>query len=327
VGRGLDVRRLSKWGLPRIGKQMAATTQRSTTAQGSTSAVDELLFHNDSVSLCLLVNRRNRTVRVIDFRAGPTLAKRNFVIAAAKREGIEKVFVLVERDEVGTWMRLGFHREGSIPGFYKRSDAWLMGAVVADMGPMRPETVFDDDDLDDDEPNLALEAANKLVEKAKRVAKDEKAIPATKIAPMKRDACAKAVAAALKANRALTGFEPFSRDAERVANVVTGKGGFELVTSYELQPSFGSAFFEILTGPRDESERLLTISSLRTLMATLVDAGAVSAFTMTPADDLLLSAALIGAGFRKSAVLASHLVIANKRRDALVWAKRLVGEN
>ncbi|MFO0617035.1 MAG: hypothetical protein U0414_30850 [Polyangiaceae bacterium] len=307
---------------------MAATTQRSTTTTQSSNGVDELLFHNDSVSLCLLVNRRNRTVRVIDFRAGPTLAKRNFVIAAAKREGIEKVFVLVERDEVGTWMRLGFHREGSIPGFYKRSDAWLMGAVVADVGPMRPETVFDDDDdLDDDEPNVALETANKLVEKAKRLAKDDKPVPATKIAPMKRDACAKAVAAALKANRALTAFEPFSRDAERVAHVVTGKGGFELVTSYELQPSFGSAFFEVLTSPRDEAERLLTISALRSLAATLVDAGAVSAFTMAPADDLLLSAALIGAGFRKSAVLASHIVVANKRRDAIVWAKRLVGEN
>jgi hypothetical protein len=308
---------------------MAATTQRtsSTTGSNQNNGVDELLFHNDSVSLCLLVNRRNRTVRVIDFRAGPTLAKRNFVIAAAKREGIEKVFVLVERDEVATWMRLGFHREGSIPGFYKRSDAWLMGAVVAEVGPMRPESVYDDDDLEDDEPNVALETANKLVEKAKRIAKEEKPVPPTKITKLKRDPAAKAVAAALKTNRALTAFEPFSRDAERIAHVVTGKGGFELVTSHELQPSFGSAFFELLTGPRDEGERLLTVSALRTLMTQLVEAGAVCAFTMTPADDLLLAAAMLGAGFRRSAVLASHIVVANKRRDAIVWSRRLVGEN
>src|SRR5260221_12935493 len=88
----------------------------------ASSGVDELLFHNDTVSLCLLVNRRHQTLRVIDFRAGPTLAKRNFVIAAAKREGVEKVFTLVERDEVTTWVRLGFSREGSNPSFYKRSD-------------------------------------------------------------------------------------------------------------------------------------------------------------------------------------------------------------
>jgi len=303
---------------------MAATTQRST------QAVDELLFHNDSVSLCLLVNRRNKTLRVIDFRAGPTLAKRNFVIATAKREGIEKVFVLVERDEVATWMRLGFRREGSIPGFYKRSDAWLMGAVVAEVGPMRPETAYDDDLEDDvEEPSPSIELAAKLVEKAKKLAKEtvEKSVPLTKIAPLKRDAATKAVLAAQKAGRALTAFEPFSRDAERLAHTITGRGGFELVTSHELQPSFGSAFFELLTGPRDENERMLTVSAIRTFMGKLVELGAQSAFTMTPADDILLSAALLTAGFRRSAVLASHLVVGGKRRDALVWAKRLVGEN
>lgn len=304
---------------------MAATTQ------GSTQAVDELLFHNDSVSLCLLVNRRNRTVRVIDFRAGPTVAKRNFVIATAKREGIEKVFVLVERDEVNTWMRLGFRREGSIPGFYKRSDAWLMGAVVADVGPMRAESAYDDEDIDDgvDEPTDATIAAGKVAEKAKKLAKDlvEKALPPTKIAPMKRDQAQKAVAAAHKAGVALTAFEPFSRDAERTAHVVTGRGGFEVVVSHELAPSFGSAFFELLTGPRDEAERVLTLSALRTYLSRLVELGAVSAFTLIPADDVALSTCLFAAGFRKSAVLASHLVVGGKRRDAMVWAKRLVGEN
>src|SRR4051812_814568 len=113
---------------------MAAKTRIETTR-----GVDELFFHNNTVSLCLLVNRRNKTLRVIDFRAGPTLAKRNFVIATAQREGVEKVFPLVERDEVSTWTRLGFTREGSIPGFYKRSDAWILGAVVSQVGPVRAE--------------------------------------------------------------------------------------------------------------------------------------------------------------------------------------------
>ncbi len=304
---------------------MAATTQPST------QAVDELLFHNDSVSLCLLVNRRQGTLRVIDFRAGPTLAKRNFVIATAKREGIEKVFVLVERDEVATWMRLGFRREGSIPGFYKRSDAWLMGAVVAEVGPMRPESAYDDDELDDAEaePSAASIAAQKMIEKAKRLVKEagEKAVPPTKIAPMKRDQAMKAVAAADKQSRALTGFEPLSRDAERLAHVITGRGGFELVVSHELQPSFGSAFFELLTAPRDEAERALTVSALRTFTTRLIELGAHTAFTIVPADDLLLSVALVGAGFKRSAVLASHVVVGGKRRDAIVWGRRLVGEN
>ncbi len=70
---------------------MAATAQRPNTA-----TIDELSFNNDAVSLCMLVNRRHASVRVIDFRAGATLAKRNFVLTTARREGIEKVYVLVE---------------------------------------------------------------------------------------------------------------------------------------------------------------------------------------------------------------------------------------
>ena len=40
----------------------------------------------------------------------------------ARREGVEKVVLLVEKDEVSSWTRVGFVREGTIPGFYKRSD-------------------------------------------------------------------------------------------------------------------------------------------------------------------------------------------------------------
>src|SRR5271170_4894628 len=92
--------------------------------------VEEVLFQNDAVSLCLLINRRAKTMRVVDFRAGPTLAKRKLVLELAKREGMEKAYTLVERDELATWVKLGFAKEGNIPGFYKRSDAFLLGCSV-----------------------------------------------------------------------------------------------------------------------------------------------------------------------------------------------------
>ena len=87
--------------------------------------VEEIFFQNDAVSLCLLIHRRSKTMRVIDFRAGPSNAKRMFVLSLAQREGVEKVYTLVERDEVATWVKLGFAKEGNIPGFYKRSDAFI----------------------------------------------------------------------------------------------------------------------------------------------------------------------------------------------------------
>ena len=291
----------------------------------SDTATGELSFNNEAVSLCMLVNRRHQVVRVIDFRAGATLAKRNFVLNVARREGIEKVFLLVERDEVTTWSRLGLRREGSIPGFYRRSDAWIMGAVVNNVGPVRGDTMYDDDDDVDDEPNPALELAEKHIDKAKKVVKEtiDRPLPPTKVAVIRRDVALKAVAAATKAGRAMTGFELFSRDAERHYLSVTGKGSFELCASYEVQPSFASSMLEILVGPRNEAERALTTSALKTLLGKLGEINATSTFTIAPADDVLLSSCFLAAGFRKSAVLASHVDVGGKRRDAIVWSKKL----
>lgn len=301
------------------------------TVTDSSSGIDELLFQNDTVSLCLLVNRRHRTLRVIDFRAGPTFAKRNFVIAAAKREGVEKVFTLVERDEVNTWTRLGFTREGSIPSFYKRSDAWILGAVVSQVGPMRTDasSLDDDDDMpaeDDGGGSPAAAQAERTINKAKKLLKDQgdKAIPSVKLATVREADAKKAVALAQRTGRALTGFEAFGRDAIRTAYLFTGRGGFELYASWEMQTCFGNSFLELLTGPRTEPERLATVAAVRTLCERILAEGAVSTFTFAPADDVLLASVFLANGFRRSAVLSRHIVVGGERRDAILWSKKLL---
>src|SRR5688572_5497296 len=102
----------------------------ATRASTSASPSEEIFFSNSGVSLCLLVNRRARAMRVIDFRSGPSPTKRIFVLSLARREGVDRVYTLVERDECSTWAKMGFAREGNIPGFYKRSDAFVLGAIV-----------------------------------------------------------------------------------------------------------------------------------------------------------------------------------------------------
>jgi hypothetical protein len=307
---------------------MAATSLQSSQ---KASGVDELLFQNDTVSLCLLVNRRHGSLRIIDFRAGATLAKRNFVLAAAKRERVEKVFTLVERDEVTTWTRLGFQREGNIPGFYKRSDAWILGAVVSEAKPMNGaipgDPDEDDDDLSPEEPgSVASALAERTLAKAKRVLKNmtAKSMPAMKIAKVREADAKKAVLAATREGRAITGFEPFGRDVQRTVHVVTGRSGFELYASWESQACFGNSFLEILSGPGEEEDRTMYIGALRTLCDRLVQEGAVNTFCLAPADDVALSAIFLSAGFRRSAVLASHLVVGGVRRDAILWSKKLL---
>ncbi len=309
-----------------------------TWTNAANSGVDELLFHNDTVSLCLLVNRRHSTLRIIDFRAGPTLAKRSFVVAAAKREGVEKVFTLVERDEVATWTRLGFTREGSIPSFYKRSDAWILGAVVSQIGPARAPrgTVYEEaDDEDEDSEARAISPAAALAERtiarARRLLKStseatsEAAFPAVKLAPATEASTSKALSTAQRSGRALTGFEPFSRDVERRAFTLSTRGGYTVTASVETQACFGNSFFELLTGPRTEPERLAATSAVRALEARLKDEGAVSTFTLAPADDVTQAAVFLGAGFRRSGVLAQHVMLKGERKDAIVWSKKLAG--
>lgn len=301
---------------------MAAKNWSATAAQ---SGVEELLFHNDSVSLCLLVNRRHRALRVIDFRAGATVAKRNFVLATAKRERVEKVFTLVERDEVSTWTRLGFTREGSIHAFYKRSDAWILGAVVSQVGPVRE--IERDEDEDDEEGAERASPATTLAErtsaKARRLLKSDAALPAVKIAPAREADVRKAVSAAQRSGRALTGFELFGRDVTRTPLLITTRGGFELFASWETQSCFGNSFLELLTGPRNEAERLATTAAVRALCDRLAEGGVYSTFTMSPADDVALATAYLSNGFRRSAVLARQVVIKGERKDAIVWSKKL----
>jgi len=300
--------------------------------------VEEIFFQNDAVSLCLMIHRRAKTMRVIDFRAGPSNAKRMFVLALAQREGVEKVYTLVERDEVSTWLKLGFAREGNIPGFYKRSDAFLLGCSVANPGRPQSEVriavrepVASDEPIEEVEEEeapvdaRALELAERTIVHGKKAAKalSGKALPNVKINPITEAEARKHVAAAVKANRALTGFEPFGRDVERAYFMLTGRGGYELVVSTESQACFGNAFLEMLTAPKSDGERLGVVGALRSLSEKMIAAGVVSVFALAPSDDVSLATAFAFNGFRRTGLLQNHLQVGNVRKDAIIWSRRL----
>ncbi len=294
--------------------------------------IEEMFVQNDAVSVCLLINRRTKTMRVIDFRAGPSHAKRLFVLNFAKREGMEKVYTLVERDEVSTWVKLGFSKEANIPGFYKRSDAFLLGSPVD--AALQKEDVRalldtssddDDDDSIDEKPSPAHELMEKTLVQAKKHVKGllDRQLPATKLAQVKESAIQKPLEKALRSERALTAFEPFGRDVERRYFQLSARGNFELVASTESQSCFGNTFLELLTGPTTEAERLATISALGTLCDKLLSEGVVSCFALTPSDDLALATAFVFNGFRRTGLLVGHMLASGKRKDAIVWSRKL----
>jgi hypothetical protein len=297
--------------------------------------VEEIFFSNDAVSLCLLIHRRTKTMRVIDFRAGPSNAKRMFVLTLAQREGVEKVYTLVERDEVATWVKLGFAKEGNIPGFYKRSDAFLLGASVKEAlrTPVQSEMRLavadperEEDDVVEEKPiNPHQIRAEKTLAQAKRIAKDlvERPLPNAKVAALRENDAKRQLEKALKAGRALTAFEPFGRDVERRYFSVTARQGFELVASTESQACFGNAYLELLTGPKTDLEKLATVSALRAICDKLLSEGVVSCFSLVPSDDVALATAFVFNGFRRTGLLVNHVVVGGQRKDAIIFSRKL----
>jgi hypothetical protein len=293
-------------------------------------------------------------MRVVDFRAGPTLAKRKLVLELAKREGMEKAYTLVERDELSTWVKLGFAKEGNIPGFYKRSDAFLLGCSVdaalarepreipmqsevrislrgrlAHTQPPPPPAAVEDDDPPEVVDDSAHVFAEKTLAHAKKQAKDlaDKALPVAKVTQVREADVKKALEKALKAGLALTAFEPFGRDVERRYFIATCRPAksppFELIASTESQACFGNAFLELLTAPRGEVEKLATVAALRALCERLLADEVVSCFALGPSDDEALSCAFVANGFRRTGLLQNHMVVGSIRKDAIIWSRKL----
>jgi hypothetical protein len=298
------------------------------------AGIEEMFVQNEHCSLCLLLNRRTKTMRVIDFRAGPSHAKRLFVLKLAKREGIEKVYTLVERDETHTWMKLGFAKEANIPGFYKRSDAFLLGVGVDEalateikgsLEVTASDQEDDDDDVVEDKPSPAHDRMEKTLVQAKKQSKQllDRPLPVAKIAQVKAPDVQKTVDKALKNGSAMTAFEPFGRDVTRRHFIVSAKNNFELVTSIESQGCFANAFLELLTSPTTEHERLATISSLRAICDKLLAEGTVSCFSLAPSDDIALATAFVFNGFRRTGLLVGHTPVKGERKDMIVWSRKL----
>ncbi|MGD8317125.1 MAG: hypothetical protein PVH21_11030 [Myxococcales bacterium] len=275
--------------------------------------VEELYFRSDSAYLCLLVNRRSRCIRVIDFRAGALPAKRLYIQSVATQENIDKVITLVEKDEVSSWTRVGFVREGTIPGFYKRSDGHLCGCVIGD----KTASIEVSD--------ASAKLADRTINAAKKAAKDlpEKIKGATVRPASEKDALG-ARDSAWRKGPALGSFDTFGRDAERIyydASVRRSKTNY---VSAEFQDCFGHALVEVLRLPKTENEMLAVYAGLKALGDDLEDRGIVAAFAFAPHDHLEISTAFSAAGYRKTGLLAQGTLDADgSRKDAILWTRKL----
>ncbi len=278
--------------------------------------VEELHFKSESAYLCLLVNRRIGLIRVIDFRAGALPAKRLFIQNVAKREQIAKVILLVEKDEVSSWTRVGFVREGTIPGFYKRSDGHLVGCVIGD----RTASI----EVSDEGQRIAERTVNAGKKNAKEV---PDLIPGVAVEVIDVDDALAARDEAWKKRGSdgptLSGFDAFGREAERYYVEATAKKGRKVYLTAEFQDCFGHSLIEILRSPSEDADVLGLAAALRTMTDDLKERGIISAFGFAPSDDIGLATAYVAAGFRRTGLLAHGCQSGGDRKDAILWTKKL----
>src|SRR5688500_3046663 len=284
-------------------------------AEAAPPVLEELHFRSDNAFLCLLLNRRNKFIRVIDFRAGALPAKRLFIQSIAKREGVEKVITLVEKDEVSSWTRVGFVREGTIPGFYKRSDGHLCGCVIGERTAA----------LEVNEDTMKL--AEKTIVAGKKYARDpEEEIRSATLRDLTEHQAHVVRDQVWAKGTGMGTFDPFGRGAERVylEAAPKSKSGKANIISAEFQDCFGHSLVEILRSPDGEQEVLAVTHGLRHMAEELKKRGIISAFGFAPSEDVALGTAYLGAGFRKTGLLARGIMTGpDKRSDAILWTRKL----
>ena len=301
----------------------------------------EIVIERRGVYLCLLVNRAQRAMRVIDFRSGPSAEKCRLILEVARQHAVSRVFTLVERDEVSAWARVGFSREGCIPGFYKRSDAYVLGSLL------------DEADAPQSETRIAIPASHRAqfsvttgsetsfrmdarLLRATRVQADQSyqkarklagalaaASPVPRMASVREHDLRRARAVAERSGAGLPAFEPFSRDAERSYYSFSSRGGLSVMASVESQPCFDNAYLQLVSAPRSGKEATFMARAVSAFCDSLRLRGVVSCFATTPVQESALAAVFLGNGFRRTGILHRHLLGASEREDAFLWSRKL----
>ncbi len=284
---------------------------------------DEVQVQRGDVALCFLINRSTRSMRVIDFRAGYQPLKAELVHEVAAQQGIDRVFTVVEREEATTWNRMGFEKEGNIPGFYKRSDAYVLGLAVEKREALESGTRIRVKAPSAQEAQI--DRAERAYQAARRFSRSRapEQLPRVKVLEARPQDADKAFEAAIRTGRDLSRFERFGRGGVRRSYLCTARGGFSLLVGVEVQPCFDNVLIELLVAPRGDKETWLTVSGLEQVAELLKKDGLVSAFAISPVDSVELMAALVAAGFRRTGRLADHLIVRDARADAFLWSRKL----
>jgi hypothetical protein len=319
------------------------------------SSLVERIVRNEDIFCSLLFDYTNRTLRVVDFRGGNFQSKHEYLEHTLMKEGMRKIFTLIERDDINGWQRVGYQREGAIPGYYKRSDAYIMSRiydVAFDAKDPQGEDIPENKNLLNDikmlgkklsdmkEPTVSVnqvgdaEAYEALQEELERSESRTK-----KSKPQKEAKGAKKVAKPAKTKKSKTPvpsemtsvpssellFPPFSREVEYFHYVAQNRRTKQKsIISTEYQDCFGNAKVHFCIAPESKGDQNLARTGLSQTIDQLTEMGAVSIFATAPVGNLAENAIYAALGFRNTGWMSRQVIRPEGPEDVILWTKKLI---
>jgi TPR repeat protein len=286
-------------------------TERTTTL--AKPAVEELQLRKPGVYVSLVINRRHKTARVVDFLAGSFIDKMKAINAAAIKEDVERVYMLVEREESQGWIKVGYAREGNLPAYYKRADAYMLGHLVSSKPKLNDEGI-------PVAPMADIAKAEKVLKQAAKL------VDALDVPKGVRSEVVSDVVAGMQWGRPKRPAwldDRFGRTGTRIhvaASKASGKGG-EAIVSVELQENFGNAYVQPSVWPAKPEDVPMLLAGLMATSEELHRRSVTCTFGITPADNVHAASAMLAAGFRKTGILAKHFIVGTKRVDTILWTR------
>jgi hypothetical protein len=309
----------------------------------------ERMVRNEDIFCSILFDTANRTLRVIDFRGGSFQTKHSYLEQISTSEGMRKIFTLIERDDMSGWQRVGYSREGSIPGYYKRSDAYIMGRVY-DNGEPDSKSVLDSNAAKNKEfvngmkeqgkelsenrlPSIRLEsvteelALDALQAEVKRIASKTKKSKTDKTAKTKTKVKKKKGSDVFALDTAAFSplFQQFSREVEQFYFTVTNSRTKQMnLVGAEYQDCFGNAKLSLFFEPQNRAEQNLARAGISGSIDMLAEMGAVSMFALARADSESMNVVFASLGFRNTGWLSRQVIDGDGAVDMVLWTRKLI---
>ncbi len=267
--------------------------------------LEEFAVKRGDVSFYLLVNRRHRNMRVVDYRIGSYQLKRAALDRLARDRGLRKIFTLVEKQDSNSWRTVGFSREAVVPVYFRTADAYVMSRVYNEEG--EPLT-----------GGLSKVAVEHPVPEPKRPRKPTGLKLSLVTDPAK---LAKLVARPEK----VPFYAPYGKGSvgpEVGVSATVNRKRFWIVA--ETNEAFGHAKVDLLGSPSSVREVYACVFALQKLVEYLEEQNMAGAFAFVPVDDELHNLVFASAGCRHTGQLTRHVVFEEgEPLDMHVWHYRI----